>query len=88
MILTDCCSCALWLLYGFKKPDFTIALVNTVGLCLQLLYIFIYHIYAESKVSAVCITWLTIVSVGLGQAAGDHFELVARVMFTLMDRIQ
>ena len=45
-----CHSCTLWLLYGAKKPDFTISLVNVVGLSLQLLYISVYHIYVENKV--------------------------------------
>lgn len=43
-------SCSLWLLYGAMKPDFTITLVNIVGLILQLFYIFVYHIYVENKV--------------------------------------
>ena len=43
-------SCSLWLLYGLKKPDFTITLVNTVGVSLQLFYTFVYHIYVENKV--------------------------------------
>ena len=44
------CSCSLWLLYGLKKPDFSISLVNTVGLLLQLFYVFVYHTYADAKV--------------------------------------
>ena len=50
----DCvfiCSCSLWLCYGVIKPDFTISLVNTVGIILQLSYIVIYHTYSDSKVT-------------------------------------
>lgn len=36
-----------------RKPDFSITLVNMVGLILQLFYIFVYHIYVDNKVRCV-----------------------------------
>lgn len=44
-------NCSMWMTYGFIKPDSTVALVNFVGLCLQMTYIFIYHTYTDNKYS-------------------------------------
>jgi solute carrier family 50 protein (sugar transporter) len=47
--ITASLNCSLWMMYGVLKPDTPITFINMVGLCLQLLYVAVYHTYAEMK---------------------------------------
>ncbi|XP_012994801.2 sugar transporter SWEET1 [Esox lucius] len=47
--LTTCLNNMGWLYYGLLKSDGTLVLVNVIGACLQLLYIFFYCHYIKDK---------------------------------------
>ncbi|XP_042163239.1 sugar transporter SWEET1-like isoform X2 [Oncorhynchus tshawytscha] len=51
--LTTCLNNLGWLYYGILKTDGTLVLVNTIGACLQSLYIFSYCHYTNDKMEMV-----------------------------------
>ncbi|XP_062395120.1 sugar transporter SWEET1 [Sardina pilchardus] len=64
--LTTCLNNLGWLYYGILKKDGTLIIVNTIGACLQTLYILSYCHYTKERRRALQQTLLMVCTLGLG----------------------
>ncbi|XP_041962716.1 sugar transporter SWEET1 isoform X2 [Alosa sapidissima] len=64
--LTTCLNNLGWLYYGLLKKDGTLIIVNTIGACLQTLYILAYCHYTKERRRALQQTLVMVCTLGLG----------------------